>query len=55
MQDLRAAGFKDLSLGQIIGAKIQGITPKFIQRVRDHGLTNLTLDQLIALRVAGVF
>jgi hypothetical protein len=51
MQD---AGFKNLDVDELIGAKVQGITPGFIDRARKHGFQDLTLDKLIALKQAGV-
>lgn len=38
-----------------IGAKVQGVTPEFIAKVKSHGFKDLTLDKLIALKEAGVF
>lgn len=50
---MQAAGFK-LDVEDTIGAKVQGITPEFIEKVRSHGFKSLTLDQLMALKHAGV-
>jgi hypothetical protein len=52
---LQAAGFKDLDCDELIGAKVQGITPEFIENARKHGFQNLTLDKLIALKHADIF
>jgi hypothetical protein len=38
-----------------ISAKVQGVTPEFIEKVRSHGFKNLTFRQLIGLKVADVF
>jgi hypothetical protein len=43
-----------LDIDQAIGAKVQGITPEFIQKARSHGFKDLTLDQLISLKQTGV-
>jgi hypothetical protein len=51
---LQAAGFKDLDSDDVIGAKVQGITPEFIERARKHGFQNLTLDKLISLKNADI-
>jgi len=40
---------------EAIGAKVQGVTPEFIAKVRNHGFKDLTLDKLIALKETGVF
>ena len=51
---MQAAGFKNLDIDELIGAKVQGVTPEFIEQARKHGFQNLTLDKLIALKEAGV-
>jgi beta-lactamase regulating signal transducer with metallopeptidase domain len=53
LKELQVQGFKP-DADEAIGAKIQGITPEFIAKAKSHGLTNLTLDKLIALKHAGV-
>jgi beta-lactamase regulating signal transducer with metallopeptidase domain len=53
LKTMQAAGFK-LDVDDAIGAKVQGITPEFIEKARAHGFKNLTLDQLMALKHAGV-
>jgi hypothetical protein len=53
VKEMQAAGFK-LDVDGAIGAKVQGVTPEFIQKVRSHGFKDLTLDQLIALKQSGV-
>ena len=40
---------------EIIGAKVQGVTPEFIEQARKHGFQNLTLEKLIELKHAEVF
>jgi hypothetical protein len=52
---LQAAGFKNLTVDDVIGAKVQGITPEFIEQTRKHGFQNLDLEKLIELKHAGVF
>jgi hypothetical protein len=44
-----------LNPGELIGAKVQGITPEFMEKARKHGFQNLTLDKWIALKHAEVF
>jgi len=51
---MQAAGFKDLDCDELISAKVQGITPEFIERARKHGFQNLTLDKLMALKNADI-
>jgi hypothetical protein len=50
---LQAAGFKP-DVDEIVGAKVQGITPQFIELAKSHGFKNLDLDKLIQLKHAGV-
>jgi hypothetical protein len=51
---MQAAGFKDLDCDELIGAKVQGITPEFIEKARKHGFQNLTLNKLMALKNADI-
>jgi hypothetical protein len=37
-----------------MGAKVQGITPEFIDAARKHGFQNLTIDKLIQLKHLGI-
>ena len=55
VKTLQSAGFKNLSCDEVIGAKVQGITPEFIEKARKHGFQNLTLDKLISLKHADIF
>jgi len=50
---LQSAGFK-FDVDEVVGAKVQGITPEFIEKAKKHGFQNLTLDKLIQLRHVGV-
>jgi hypothetical protein len=43
-----------MNVDEAIAAKVQGITPEFIAKVRSHGFKDLTLDKLIALKQTGV-
>jgi hypothetical protein len=38
----------------VIGAKVQGITPEFIDAARKHGFKDLTIDKLIQLKNLGI-
>jgi len=53
IKGLQAAGFKP-DVAEIVGAKVQGITPQFIELAKSHGFKNLDLDKLIQLKRAGV-
>jgi hypothetical protein len=39
---------------EAIAAKVQGITPEFVERARKHGFQNLTLEKLLMLKNSGV-
>ncbi len=53
LSKMQAAGFK-LSVDDAIGAKVMGVTPEFIEKARSHGFKDLTMEQLIGLKQAGV-
>jgi hypothetical protein len=38
----------------VTGAKVQGLTPEFVSRARQHGFQNLDLHKLLALKNSGV-
>jgi len=50
---MKAAGFPDLTVDQLIALKIQDVTPDYVREVREQGL-NPTADNLIAMRVQGI-
>jgi hypothetical protein len=50
---MQSAGFTNLRTQDYIAAKVQGITPEFIQKAKSRGFTNLNLRQLIALKNTG--
>ena len=50
---LQSAGFK-FDVDDLISAKIQGVTPEFVERARKHGFQNLTIDKLIQLKRLGI-
>jgi hypothetical protein len=52
---MQSAGLGELTVHDFISAKVQGITPEFIEKVRSHGFKNVTLRQLIGLKIADVF
>ena len=50
---IEAAGFKNLSVDEIIGMKVQGITPEYIKGIRELGFQP-TVDELIGMKVQGI-
>jgi hypothetical protein len=53
IKGLQSAGFKP-DVDEVVGAKVQGITPEFIALARSHRFKNLDLDKLIQLKNANV-
>jgi beta-lactamase regulating signal transducer with metallopeptidase domain len=53
IEQMQAAGFKDLTVDQLIALKIQGVTPEYVREMRGLGVS-LNSDILIAMRVQGV-
>jgi len=50
---MEAAGFKNLSVDELISMKIQGVTPAYVKDMRDLGFQP-TPDELIGMRVQGI-
>jgi beta-lactamase regulating signal transducer with metallopeptidase domain len=53
IREMRAAGLEANSR-ELVALKVQGITPEFAQKIRSHGFRDLTIHQLISLKVAGI-
>lgn len=51
--EMEQAGYKGLTVDQLIELKIHGVTPEYIQKMKASGM-NLTLDQMAAFRIQGV-
>ncbi|HKW87212.1 MAG TPA: hypothetical protein VJN21_00490 [Candidatus Acidoferrales bacterium] len=39
---------------EIVSLRIQGVTPDHIAGLRSRGMTDLTVDQFISLRIQGI-
>jgi len=50
---MKAEGFDNLSADDLIGMKVQGITPEYIHAIRAEGLKP-TADELIGMKVQGI-
>ncbi len=50
---MEAAGFKNLTVDELISMKIQGVTPGYVKEMRELGL-QATPDELIGMRVQGI-
>jgi hypothetical protein len=53
MDAMEAAGFKNLTADELIGMKIQGVTPRYVKEIHDLGLQP-TADEFIGMRVQGI-
>jgi bla regulator protein blaR1 len=50
---MEAAGFKNLTVDELISMKIQGVTPGYVKEMRELGL-KVTPDELVGMRVQGI-
>src|SRR5712691_1624888 len=50
---MEAAGFKNMTVDELISMKIQGVTPGYVKEMRELGL-QATPDELIGMRVQGI-
>jgi beta-lactamase regulating signal transducer with metallopeptidase domain len=50
---MEAAGFKNLTVDELISMKIQGVTPGYVKEMRELGLP-ATPDELVGMRVQGI-
>jgi beta-lactamase regulating signal transducer with metallopeptidase domain len=50
---MEAAGFKNLTVDELISMKIQGVTPGYVKEMRELGLQP-TPDELVGMRVQGI-
>jgi beta-lactamase regulating signal transducer with metallopeptidase domain len=53
LEAMEAAGFKNLSVDELIAMKIQGVTPSYVKEIRDLGLQP-TAEEFIGMRVQGI-
>jgi len=53
IEQMKAAGLKDLTVDQAIALKVQGVTPDYVRQMHALGFS-LNVDELIAMRVQGV-
>lgn len=50
---LKAAGLTNLSVDELIGLKVQGVTPEYVKSMKDSGL-RIDPDSLIGMKVQGI-
>lgn len=53
IEQMEAAGFKNLSADDLIALKVQGVTPEYIRAMRELGF-NVTVDEVVGMKVQGV-
>jgi bla regulator protein blaR1 len=53
LEAMQAAGFKDVTVDEIISMKIQGLTPAYVKEIHELGLQP-TADELIGMKVQGI-
>jgi hypothetical protein len=53
IDQMAAAGFKNLSADDLIALKVQGVTPEYIHAMRDLGF-KVDADQIVGMKVQGV-
>jgi beta-lactamase regulating signal transducer with metallopeptidase domain len=53
IDQMAAAGFKNLSADDLIALKVQGVTPEYIRAMRDLGF-KVDADQIVGMKVQGV-
>ncbi len=51
--DMEAAGYKNLTVDQLVALKVQGVTPEYVREIKAAGL-NPDINQLIGMKIQGV-
>jgi len=54
VRGLRAAGYRELSVTDLLGARSNGVSPEDAVALRGMGYTDLSLARLVGLRTMGV-
>jgi beta-lactamase regulating signal transducer with metallopeptidase domain len=53
IDQLKAAGLTNLTVDELIGLKVQGVTPEYVKSMKDLGL-KISPDELIGMKVQGI-
>jgi beta-lactamase regulating signal transducer with metallopeptidase domain len=53
VRELRELGYS-LTAEEVVGMRVQGVTAQYIRGLKARGFDNLTVDQIIRLRIAGI-
>ncbi len=54
LKGMREAGYRDTSMGELIGARAVGVNPAYVRELKAAGLRNISLSNLTAMRALGV-
>ncbi len=53
VEDMKAAGYGDLTVDELVAMKVQGITPDYVRDMKAAGL-KMDADELIGMKVQGI-
>jgi beta-lactamase regulating signal transducer with metallopeptidase domain len=53
LDQMEAAGFRNLSADDLIALKVQGVTPEYIRSMRELGF-NVNVDEIVGMKTQGV-
>lgn len=53
IEQMKAAGYDNLTVEQLISLKVQGVTPEYVKQIHDLGLKP-SVDELIGMKVQGI-
>lgn len=53
IEEMQAAGLKEIDVDHLIALKIQGVTPEYVRAVRNTW-PNIKVDEIIAMKIQGV-
>jgi hypothetical protein len=53
IRQMRAAGLEANSR-ELVSLKIQEVTPEFVEKIRIRGIKDLTIHQIISLKLSGI-
>jgi beta-lactamase regulating signal transducer with metallopeptidase domain len=54
IDQMAAAGYKNLTIDQLIELKMQGVTADYIRAMKEAGYDKLSIHELIAMRIQGI-
>jgi hypothetical protein len=54
VDELKQQGYRNIAIGDLVGAAVQGITPDYVRGIAAAGYRLRSLDQLVGFRIQGV-